>query len=382
MTSLKSQERASLSILFSVTALMLILYGQINYTMEPYASWDLASYLRMASASPNIDITADQPYAFRLLGPYLVGLLPIPEPLGFSIFTILGTFLLVFLFYRFLRDIKLSPLFSVIATMFFVFNRYWLGFMIWDYFQINDLLSLIWIIVLFRAMLKDQWALFGIAFFLGAITREPSILMMPVAFAYLLETKCLSSKWHKALLATLPGLTIFLLLRVLFPFEGGHNLLEAPFINAGRLFMLKNIYRLSINSFIPLTFVPFICFETTLRFFETKKYMLLFVVLVFVGSLFGGDNERLLAPMFIVFYALIGTIIQELKSGKILITIFIICGFLSSFHHLYARYPLPSINWTYLLSFGSLFTVTVGTIIYRMKYRNHNKLPLIDNDSL
>ena len=363
----KASDLRSLVILFAVTILMVVLYGQIDYTVEPFATWDLSTYRNMALVSPEINPDLPKPFAYRVLGPYLVGLLPIPDAMGFYAFSVAFSICLVFQFYYLLRYMRLPAAISAVTVMFFIFNKYLFGFTVWDYFQLNDLLSLNLIIVMFLSIWKNQWIVFGITLVLGAITREASMLMIPVVFAYLLEQKELSTKWPKAVAAIIPGLVAFFLIRVLIPTTGGNSLLEAFRIFSHKLYSFKHILRLLVNSFLPFSFIPLIFFKHTLQFFRKKKYMLLFVGLVFFSTMFGSNNERLMAPSFIVFYALYGAIIRELNPKKTILLFLIAAGVLSSFHHVSGKWPLPTINWTYFLTLGATLVVTVYMGLLRLR---------------
>ena len=348
--------------------MMVVLYGQIDYRVEPYAHWDLAAYRQIASASPGIATAICQPFAFRLFGPYLVGLLPLPDPLGFYVLAVFSSTGLVILFYQFLCYSGLCSSVATLSVTLFIFNKQWFGFTIWNYFQINDVLSLILIIILFWSMMRDHWALFAITLLLGSLTRETSLLMVPVALVYLLEKKRFATSWKKAVAACIPGLLAFLLLRILIPTECGQDFLVALRTYSQKLLSIEDLLRLLVNSSLPFTFIPVVFHETTLQFFRDRRYAILFVVLVFLSALFGSNDERLMAPAFIVFYALVGAAVQELDSRRQLGTVLISCGFLSSLHHACARYPLPNIAWTYLFSVGALLIATGVAIVYRTRY--------------
>ena len=88
--------------IFFITVVMLYLYGGIDYRAEPYKNLDLRYYLQMARVSPSIAVDIPRPFCFRLLGPYIAGLLPIDEALAFRILTYLSLLILVVIFYRFL----------------------------------------------------------------------------------------------------------------------------------------------------------------------------------------------------------------------------------------------------------------------------------------
>lgn len=369
-------EMNHLSALLIVTAAIIVLYGQIDYAVDPYAKWDLSHYRTMASASPGIATNVGHPFAFRVLGPYLVGLLPFPDPVGFYGFAVVLSLGLVFLLYYFLQSVGLSPSASLVTVVLFAFNRHWFGFTIWDYFQVNDLLSLVFILVLFWAMLNDRWMVFGVTLFLGAMTRETAMLMIPVVFAYLLEKKEISTRWRKALIAIGPGLIAFFLLRFFVPTTGG-TLLEAFHVNSRKVLSPERLFRLMVNSFLPFSLIPLVFFEMTFRFFRARIYALVFVILVFLSALFGSNDERLMAPAFIIVYLLLGVVIQALNSEKTFLAIFISGGFLSSLHHITGRYPLPNETLTWIFSLVSLLVVTIAAIAFRVKGARPTALPQV-----
>jgi hypothetical protein len=215
---------------------------------------------------------------------------------------------------------------------------------------------------------RNQWIVFSVILVLGAITKEISMLMIPVAFIYLLEKNELSTKWKKLVVAIIPALIIFILIRVLIPTTGGNSIFEAFFIFSQKVWSPESIIRKLVNSYLPFYFIPFIFFKHTLQFFRTKKYMLLYICLVFFSTYFGSNNERLMSPSFIVFYMLIGTILQELNPRKTFLLFLMIIGFLSSFHHVFAKYPLQNINWTYFFTLGTTLVITIS--LYLLKRRS------------
>jgi len=351
-----------LFLLIAVTLLIVFVYGRID--PEVFSGVDLKQYRAIAAESPRISDEIPRPFAYRLLGPYVVGLLPLPDHLGFYILSVLSSISLVILYFLLLRHFGVAPTVASFITVLFVLNRYLFGFTVWDYFQINDVLSLIYLVVMFRAMLKLRWGVFALVLLFGALTRETAFIMIPTAVAYLIEKKMMRSEGGKLVCAAVPGVAAFVLLRLLIHPADGPSLLEALTTCIAKLGSPQVWFRLFINAFSPLTFIPVIFFRRTLSFFKDHRYMLWFIVLVYISSLFGSDNERLLAPGFIVFYLLLAIIVQsELWQGRTVMFI-ILCGtFVSSFHHLYAAYPLPSRDMTVAFSFVSLTVVTLAVLI-------------------
>ena len=100
--------KPSLAYALALAVLSLVmawLYGTIDY-LGLYANVDLKHYRALAQAVPWWATETPQPFVFRILGPYLVGLLPVPDPLGFRLLTTAGLAVLTVLLFAFLlRDV-------------------------------------------------------------------------------------------------------------------------------------------------------------------------------------------------------------------------------------------------------------------------------------
>ncbi len=96
------KDLASIIFLALLTALMAFLYGRIKETRPEYADWDIWEYSRMAAAAPGLADDIPSPFAYRLLGPYLAGLLPFPDPQSFQLLSLLLSFVLILSFYALL----------------------------------------------------------------------------------------------------------------------------------------------------------------------------------------------------------------------------------------------------------------------------------------
>lgn len=353
---------------------MVFLYGQIDYTTAPYNTWDLASYRAMAAAAPRIATDVCQPPAYRLLGPYLVGLLPLPDPAGFYALSVIASLTLVLLAYRLFRSLGLSAFVAAFTVALFTFNRFWFGLTVWDFFQLNDLLSLIWIVLAFLAMRKGRWGWFGAALLAGAFTRETALLMIPVAFVFLWERGELRQSWGRALLASIPAAVAFVLIRVLVPAPCGQSLLTQLAAHSGSILDPEKLLRLTVYSYAPFSLLPLVFLGATVAFFKARPHALTLLALVFLSTLFGlSFDERLMAPAFVVLYALIGVILQqavdESQGARPLLAVMVVGGLLGSLHHTVARFPLPDRSWTMALSIGALILVTAAAIIYRLRRR-------------
>ena len=350
---------------------MLFLYGTIDYTVYPFSHWDLRSYRRMARAAPHLAEDVPRPFAYRILGPYVVGLLPMSESLGFRLLTLVVGFSLIPLFYFLLCERGVSACPAACAVALFVWNKQLFGFAVWNFFQVNDTLSLLCLVLLFWVLWRERWVAFAIVLFLGAFTRETALLMVPTAFVYLLERGRWQEKGRALLLAVIPGVAAFLFLRWLIQPAAGRGLLDAFLLHADKVTSVETWFRLLINPFIPLSLIPLVFVEQTVSFVRQNKHMALFFLLVLAGTLFGGNNERLMAPAFVVFYLLIAEILQgEFQGAKGMLAVILVCGFLSSLHHRTARFPLSQRYLTVILSMGSLGIVTAVGVLVRLRNKD------------
>jgi hypothetical protein len=366
--------RVYLIIVLAFSAIIIFGYGQIQYTRPEFSGWDVHAYRAMAMASPGLSANVPTPFAYRILGPYLVGLLPVAPDTGFYVLTVISVLILSGLLYAFLSYEGIQYPVAALATIFFLCNKYFVGYIVWSSSQIDDTLAFILILILFWAMQEGKWRVFALGLFVGSMTRETSLLVAPVAFAFLWEKGRLKADWRKAAIALVPAIGGFLVLRWAIQVPGPSGLQAAlrfyfeTFLgNVGKLGTLEGWLRVLVNSFSPFSLVPLLYWKNTRAFFAAGRYRFLFVGLVFFSDLFGASNERLMAPAFIVFYLLIAAIIQDCHCQRNwLLAVFVAGALLSSLHHLYGRYPLPNRACTVALTLGSLLLVTLATFLFKV----------------
>lgn len=340
------------------SAIIIFFYGYIDYQNPQFESADLHRYWSMAEAAPGLSIQISKPFAFRLLGPYLAGLVPIDPPLAFYLLNLMAVYGLIILFYDFLKDRGIRSWLAVYTVLIFICNRYFFGFIIWNYFQIDDTLSLLFLLLSYRAMRQHKWALFGFYLGIGILAREIAVLMIPTAFVYVMEKR----KYHQfysILAAILPAILIFVIIRQFVPATGGMGLYEAFTTYLRHFFSPVLWYRRLVNSFVPLSFLPLIFWPRTYAFFKKSPHLLIFLACLVASTLFGLDKERLMAPSFFVFYWLCAEIFER-YFAPFITPLIVIWGaaFLTTINHLAARYPLSDRQLTIYLSLGSLVLVT------------------------
>jgi len=198
-----------------------------------------------------------------------------------------------------------------------------------------------------------------------------------VALAYLIERRLLGQHARALLLAALPGIVVFGALRLLVGHTGGLNLLEQLARSAPKLLAPETWFRLLLNSFLPVSLLPLVFWRNTLAFFRGQRYLLVYLALILVSAFFGYDNERLMAPAFIVFYPLIAAIVesQRLTTPRGLPWLLVGAGFAASFQHLIGRYPLPAPWLTYALSLGATLCATLACILAARTRRSPTLTP-------
>ena len=370
----------NLLILAITTTAMIFLYGRMDYTSKQFEGWDLHDYRKMAAASPHLATDVSRPFGYRIGGPYLVGLVPQPIDTTFYLFAIVASYAVVGLFYGFLSFVGLSPPIAAISTFLFTTNKYFFGLTVWDYFQINNLLCQSLIVVMFWAMLSDRWKTFAAALFVAAFIREVSMMLIPVAALRLWEQNELRRRLPQFVLLVLPAVIVFVLLRVFIPTVGGDTLVDAIKKNVPLQLTFESMFRWLVNSFAPLTLVPLVFFDSTIQFFRERKFALLFLLLVSTSLCFGTDTELLMAPTFIVFYWLIGTILQEYRWDRISLGLVIVACAAASMHHTIARFPLPTKQATMIVSVGALLLVTFVAVIRAHPRQTFGSVGLMPGD--
>lgn len=278
-------------------------YGSIDYSGE-FAHVDLAQYRRMAQAAPSIDITVPAPFAYRILPSWLVGVTPLPDVLAFRLWTLAIMLLLVLVLYRFLVQHGATEHTSLLLSLLFIANPYICGLTLFDYFQLCDALSLLFILLMIQSIENKQLVSFGLLLLAGALTREVNLLMLPVALVYYLQQHQRGYAF-RILIAAIPAAAAFVCVRLLMQPENTGWSLSGAF--GEYLYKARSAevwVRLFFNSFAPLSLIPLVCWRESKEFLTKNKHLLLFILLVFISTFFGKDTERLFAPAFAAVWLL------------------------------------------------------------------------------
>ncbi|MEA3335016.1 MAG: hypothetical protein U9R25_03845 [Chloroflexota bacterium] len=357
-----------LAVVLIVTAIMLFLWGQVDWHTPPWDTSDGFNYRRVAQAAPGFSDQVPAPFRFRLLGTYTLGLLPVDTISGFYLLNYGLFFLLVVLLYAFLCYVGIIPPVAAFATILFTFNKHLFGVTTWLVFHTNDTIALISLLIIFWAMFERRWILFGVVLFLSAVARETWIIVPPTALLYLWERNDLRSDGWKVIAATIPALLITAAIRAGLTADvpGSIGLIGAIERYAPKVFEPAFWVRQWGNTLIPLTLLPVVFLRTTVAFFKRNTYMIGYLLIVFLTSLLGSSNERLMAPAFLSFYWLLALIIQDnIYPSKLMLLIIGAASFATSLHYRQARFPILSREDTIVVSLIALAAVTIAAIIFK-----------------
>jgi hypothetical protein len=366
---LSTNNKTGILIICLATAFMIFFYGKIDYSKAKYAGADLFDYREMANLPLNAYGSLHQPFAFRILGPIIVSILPFSTDLAFYLSSIALSILLIIAFYFFILNMGLSKLAAIIAMLLFICNKYFFGFTLWNYFQVNDIISNIVVIILFWSMYKYNWILFSIALIVGVLARETPLVMIPTAIVYLLENRKWKRSWWVFTLAIVPALICFIFLRLTIHPVEGIGLWEALKTNIIKIALPMVWVKLLINSFIPLSLIPLIMYRETYSFFAKQLHLLGYFIIIVFTTMFGTDIERLMAPSFMVFYWLMACIIEKHFRNTLSISLLLAMAFLASFHYSIGRFTVPEGISHYILPTISLIIVA----LFAFGKRIHNQ---------
>ncbi|MCK4980094.1 MAG: hypothetical protein KAS62_06840, partial [Candidatus Delongbacteria bacterium] len=251
--------------------------------------------------------------------------------------------------------------------------KYTYGFAIWDFYDINDLVTHMLILLFFISLKKENFFYITIILIIGVLNRETILFAVPAGLIYYWFKERSPKKTYKLIAATLPAVLILTAVRtfVITESSAGGGLAESfgklQFDDTNKIFKPGTYYRIAINTFLPLALIPAVFFREKIKFFKEHSYFFVFVIIYFFSCFIAGDNERLFAPVFPVFYLLIGYILERkelltLRNKYILLALTV----LALPHHMYSRFPVPDRKLTMIFSLVALLLVTIFAIYIKV----------------
>ena len=362
-------------LLFFVSSIMIFYYGQIDISVPPHSEIpDIIHYRMMAEASPELSTEVSRNFGYRILSPWIVGVLPMNIDLGFYLFTIMIALMIPLLLFKFFKLFGLKENTAFFITILFMLNKYTYGFAIWDFYDINDLVTHMLILLFFISLKKENFFYITIILIIGVLNRETILFAVPAGLIYYWFKERSPKKTYKLIVATLPAVMILTAVRTFVITESSsgsgltHSFGKLHFDDTNKIFKPGTYYRIAINTFLPLALIPAVFFREKIKFFKEHSYFFVFVIIYFFSCFIAGDNERLFAPVFPVFYLLIGYILENkklltLRNRYILLALTL----LALPHHMYSRFPVPDRKLTMIFSLATLSLATVFAMYLKLR---------------
>jgi hypothetical protein len=161
-------------------------------------------YLEMAEGKAVIT-----PFAYRVLVPAMVGLLPLPPKTGFLIITLFSTFFTLVILYRLFRAIGISHGSSLIAVILAGFS-YPLAFYLGRWWRIDPFANLLFVLGLLL-IIERKLLLASATITFGVLAKETLVILIPILFFKSMgsdEGGTLRRLTRAALLCLAPGMVL------------------------------------------------------------------------------------------------------------------------------------------------------------------------------
>ena len=332
-----------------VTALFVWLYGFID-TVE-HALSGMFYYIPMAEAAPGLDLAQPQPYVFRVLGPWLAGVLPVPVEAAFYGLAVAGSLALCALLYAACRALGVSDGASALTVALLAANPYLFGFNVYNAFHLGDLLTQLGLGAALLLLWRRRFAWMGLVLAITVLSREPAVLMGPVAFVFLWERGRLREDGARLALALVPLAVLFVVPRLAFPAEGGMGLAEQLAEESQKALRPETWARLLVNAWVPVVALLAVWPRESAAWARRHLHLVALFALVLASAFFGTDQERLMQPaIWAVYPAVAAALDRHWRGRPLALTALGLSAVLTSLHHLSARFPLPDRRLTAVLA--------------------------------
>jgi len=375
--NLFENQKKHLLILAIAVTFIFIFVGKIDYSLPQYAEIDNLYYRTMADAAPGFTSDIIHPFVYRILGPWLAGIMPFHNDINFGILMYFSLIALTFAFYKFLILNQINAKIALITSMWVVFNKYIFGIMGFSYFQLCDSISVTALIMAFVFFYKNNWLGILISSVIGILAKETILLFYIPALIYLFINKHPKKEIINCILSGAVTFAIFIALRMIFsPSEEGDYLIQLGF-GVSKFFNLTVWVRQLSNVFLPFSLIFIIFLKELFQFSKKEIYLTLLFILTIISSLFGLDCERLMLPGILFSYLFFAQLAEKYllsEDGKFRwnFTFVITCiTLISNLYHLWGLVRLPSRTISIYLTI-ILNVIILGIFVY-LKYFDKRK---------
>jgi len=365
-------------VVLCVVGIMVAWYGEIEpASFASQSELDLVQYTRMASAAPLLDRTVPAPFVYRIAPPFLAGILaPFvgSEVQAFRLLTYLALAGCALQFRRWLVDRRVSEHSALMVTALLCISPHISGAVIFNPYQFTDALSFLVIITSLRVLESRTWWAFGLAMFVGALTRETCLLMVPVAVVWILRQQDQTpDRWRKmiSLIAwSMPSFIVASAVRLMMtPVNTDWNVAGNVAIYSWKFTDPVSWYRLVVNSMAPLSLLPLFYFRDFTSYLHDNLHLALLYVLIVVASFAGKDVERLIAPSFPLVLGFAAIILDSrVRLSGWTFGILAVGGVLTALHPLYSAVPM--VDRTTYIALSVLAAVAVPALLYQQRVRD------------
>ncbi len=331
--------------LLSVICLVQIfLSGQANLSNYD-SNHDVISYRKIASAFPSVDYSIGKPFAYRLLAPWLVGILFNDVDFGFTFLNALTSVLFIMTLFYFFKQNKISGRIAFFITAAFIFNRYFIPNYAYEPYRFTDVLSNLFLLLNFIFLTEKKYEIVFLLSLLGVLTKEIALIIIPIGITFIL----LNDKKNKLLIFIFYSLiiiTIFISIRIFIPAEQGITLSQAFSENWKKIFSPEAIVKQLFLAFNPMFLIPLFYYKEFWRFNKNNLQWFVLLISVLFASLFGGDKERLMLPNIPIYYLFIALAFQKLEDSRTIKfsvwIIILLIIWVTNLHHIWGLIKLPS----------------------------------------
>jgi hypothetical protein len=191
----------------------------VAYLMGPrrfITGGDTAYYLTMAYGE-----TVEAPYAYRVLVPSIVRILPLSLDLGFFVVTYASTFGVLVIMYRLLRELGVSHVSSIITVVLMNFS-YPIAFYLSNWGYVDPLANLFFVIGLLFIYMRKNLIASGVLM-MGVFAKETLLILLPLLFMSALRQEGgneVRNLFHALILCLVPLCSFLLILVFISPAEG------------------------------------------------------------------------------------------------------------------------------------------------------------------
>lgn len=359
-----------LALALLASAVLAWLYGFID--VVEHAGSGMKYYVPMAEAAPGLDLTQAQPYVYRWLGPWLAGILPLPVNDAFYALAVFASLGLAALVYAVLRADGRAEGAAAATVALLATNPYLYGFNIYNPFHLDDILTQLGLGAALWLLWRGRYAWMGAVLALTVLTREPAILMVPVAAVFLWERGRLRADGARVALALVPLVVLFVAPRLLLPDTGGMPLAEQLAAESRKAFRVETWGRLLVNAWVPVVALLAVWPRETVAWAREHLHLVALFALVVASAFFGSDQERLMQPAIWVAYPAVAFVLDRRWRGRpVALGVLGVAALLTSLHHLSARFPLPDRRVTMVLS--ALALALAVAVSLRVRFRGEGR---------